>query len=117
MVAAVKTCTEVIGIVQLTKDWGEDLKGEIYVDSSAAVGIAHRTGNGKLRHVKVGMLWIQEKVEEEELKLNKVAGEENPADLMTKNVNEAKVIKFMDMINQEYQEGRAEAGLKVKANS
>ena len=36
---------------------------------------------------------------------------------MIKNVNEAKVIKFMDMINQEYQEGRAEAGLKVKANS
>ena len=49
------------------------------------------------------MLWIQAKVEEEELKVNKVAGEENPADLIIKDVNEAKVIKFMDMTNQEYQ--------------
>ena len=51
---------------------------------SAAIGIASRKGNGKLRHVKVGMLRIQEKVDEEELRFKKIPGEENPADLMTK---------------------------------
>ena len=93
---------------------GEDTKGNMFVDSSAAIGIAHRAGNGKLRHVKVGTLWIQEKVEEEELEIQKVAGEQHPAGLITQNLNEPKVVKFMSMIRQEYKEGRADSGLKVK---
>ena len=114
LIAAVKTCTEVIGITQLARDWGEEWQGEILVDSSAAIGIVHRKGNGKLRHVRVGMLWIQEQVEEGEIKVKKVKGDDNPADLFTKNLAEAKVAKFMDMIGELYVEGRAEAGLKLK---
>ena len=45
---------ETIGMVQLAADWGLDMKGKIHVDSSAAIGIAHGRGNGKLRHFKVG---------------------------------------------------------------
>ena len=55
-------CTEVIGMTQMAHDWGVSLEGRIYVDSSAAIGVAQRKGNGKLRHVKVGLLWIQEKI-------------------------------------------------------
>ena len=65
LVAAVKTCTELIGISQLMRDWGKEVEGEVYVDSNAAIGTAMRRGNGKLRHVRVGILWIQEKVAEE----------------------------------------------------
>ena len=75
LVAAVKTATEVIGVTQLAFGWGEEIQGKIYVDSSAAIGVASRKGNGKMRHVRVGMLWIQEKVEREELGLEKVKGE------------------------------------------
>ena len=84
LVAAVKTCTELIGVCQMAHDWGHKIEARVYVDSSAAVGVAHRRGNGKLRHVKVGTLWIQERIEEGELALDKVLGEKNPADLMTK---------------------------------
>ena len=63
LVAAVKMSTELIGILQLLEDWGVKREARVYVDSSAAIGITQRRGNGKLRHVKVGMLWIQEKVE------------------------------------------------------
>ena len=90
------------------------MAGEILVDSSAAIGRVHRKGNGKLRHVRVGMLWIQEQVEEGEIKVKKVKGDDNPADLFTKNLAETKVAKFMDMIGELYIEGRAEAGLKLK---
>jgi hypothetical protein len=65
LVAAVKTCTGLIGISQLMRDWGKEVEGEVYVDSNAAIGTAMRRGNGKLRHVRVGILWIQEKVAEE----------------------------------------------------
>ena len=91
LVAAVKASTEVLGVVQLAADWGLKLRGRVMVDSSAAIGVAHRRGNGKLRHVRVGDLWIQQKVEEKELEIHKVAGEGNPADLLTKNVDQAKV--------------------------
>ena len=64
LVAAVKACTESIGLVQLAFDWGMDLSARVHVDSSAAIGVANRKGNGKMRHVKVGNLWIQELVED-----------------------------------------------------
>ena len=55
-------------------------EGRIYVDSSAAIGVAKRQGNGKLRHVRVGLIWIQERIEDGDLAIEKVLGTNNPAD-------------------------------------
>ena len=96
LVAAVKMCTEVIGIIQLARDWGVELEGRIYVDSSAAIGVAKRRGNGKLRHVRVGLLWIQERIEDGDLAMEKVLGTNNPADLMTKNFTRSKINQYME---------------------
>ena len=60
---------------------------QIYEDSSAAIGVTNRNDNGKMRHVRVGMLWIQERVEEGELGVRKVCGEHNPSDIMTQQVS------------------------------
>ena len=114
LVAAVKMSTELIGVTQLAADWGLDYHGRVFVDSSAAIGVAQRKGNGKLRHVRVGMLWIQEKVEDRDLDISKVRGEDNPADAMTKNVGREKLEKFVAMSNQEFRRGRAEQSLKLK---
>ena len=46
--------------------------------------------------------------------MKKVAGEENPADLMTKNVNAVKVEKYMNLIQEEFKEGRAEVSIELK---
>ena len=59
--AAVRATTEAIGLVQLAESWGVRATSSVLVDSSAALAIVARKGNGKLRHVKVGHLWIQEK--------------------------------------------------------
>ena len=75
LVAAVKLCGDCIGLTQLAADWRKPSVG--HVDSPAAIGIANLKGNGKLRHVKVGMLWIQESVLEGEIILWKVKGENN----------------------------------------
>ena len=45
--------------------------------------MVRRRGNGRMRHVRVGTMWIQEKEESGEVQYNKVEGEENTADLMT----------------------------------
>ena len=63
LVATVKMSTELIGIIQLAADRGVTTSGRVMVDSSAALGVVKRKGNGKLRHIRVGMLWIQVKEE------------------------------------------------------
>ena len=55
-------------------------------DSSAALAISQRVGLGKVRHIDVQYLGLQERHAAKELVLRKVLGEENPADLLTKGV-------------------------------
>ena len=113
LVAAVKMSTELIGITQLAHDWNMEVEGRLYVDSEAAIGVVNRWGNGKLRHVRVGMLWIQERVEEGGMAISKVLGTENPADAMTKYLPGTKMEVYMDRMSQSYRGGRAEASLRV----
>ena len=54
MVAAVKMAMEVLGVMQVAEEWGEVLTGEVFVDSTAALGIVKRKVCGNMRHVKVG---------------------------------------------------------------
>ena len=53
------------------------------------------------------------RIEEEELKVDKVWGEENPADLLTKNLAAPKIKDHMSRINQEFRPGRADMSLKL----
>ena len=107
LVAAVKMAAEVLGIQQLMEEWNICLKGCIYVDSSAALGIVNRKGNGKMRHVKIGMLWIQEKRESGELEFEKIAGAINPGDLMTKYLTQKIMDVHLRIMNAEVSEGRS----------
>ena len=86
LMAAVRATTEAIGIAQLADSWGVGATASVFVDSSAALAIVARRGNGKLRHVKVGHLWVQETAAAGEVMYRKVRGECNPADLMTKHL-------------------------------
>ena len=86
------------------------------MDSTAALGIVKRKGCGKLRHVKVGSLWIQEKAERGELDFKKIKGTENPADLMTKYVQPSEIHKYMHALNQDFREGRASLALELSAS-
>ena len=99
LVATVKLFGESIGLTQLAAAGRIPLVGHVHVESSAVIGIANRKGNGKLRHVKVGTLWIQELVEDEEIILRKVEGENNVADILTKNVGVATLDKHAESMS------------------
>ena len=66
------------------RDMGWDAKIRLLVDSSAAKPIAPRTGLGKLRHLEIKFLWLQEVVRRKKVVLSKVRGDINPADVLTK---------------------------------
>ena len=53
-------------------------------DSSAAKSFACRRGLGSMRHIKIRDLWLQKEVLKGLVKVVKIPGESNPADLMTK---------------------------------
>jgi len=89
------------------------LEGEIMVDSSAALGVVARKGAGKLRHVRVGQFWVQEKSESGELRYRKVKGMDTPADLLTKALTAGEIQKYMSSVGLEAREGRAEKGLEL----
>ena len=86
LTALVKASCEAVGLAQMAQEWGIQLEAEVMVDSSAAIGVVNRKGNGKLRHVRIGQLWVQEKRKLDEIRYTKVDGNQNPADLMTKGL-------------------------------
>ena len=94
---------------------GSESNRKVLTDSAAALGMVRRKGNGKQSNIRVGTLWIQEKEERGEIKYEKVKGEKNPADLMTKGVTQKVMRTHMEFIKQEFREGRAATGLKLAA--
>ena len=76
-----------IGIKALSCDLNIPLNIRLSTDSTAAQGICRRRGHGKVRHIDVQYLWLQERVQTGELRLQGVSGCNNPADLMTKHVD------------------------------
>ena len=60
LIALVKCSAELLGIRSAMIDFGVESNGVVYADSSAALAIAKRKGAGKLRHINICTLWIQE---------------------------------------------------------
>ena len=112
LVAMCKLSAELLGIISLVKDLGRTLRGTVLADSTAALAIADRKGSGKLRHINIGLLWIQEKENKEELKYEKVPGQENPADMMTKDVSPMLLARHGGKCSLKRREGRANEGLE-----
>ena len=81
----------------------------LHTDSSAAIGIAQRTGIGKIRHLAVHLLWIQEKVKTGDILLHKVLGSNNPADPLTKHLAQDVLHRHMPQLALVFQEGRSSA--------
>ena len=111
--ALVKAAANTVGMTTLAGDFGDEVSARVSTDASATLGIVNRTGVGKLRHVRVQYLWLQERVRNKELKVDKVLGIENPADLFTKNLAVEVMDGHLQRIGFEVSEGRAETAPKL----
>ena len=113
----VKCTAEMLGITAMMKDWGRERTCILYADSPAALGIAKPKGEGKLRHINMNTLWVQEVQGREGVTYQKVLGTENPADLMTKYLTRDVTNGHMERLGQEIRAGRAEKGLEMQGAS
>ena len=82
----VKAAGAGLGHQSIMSDFGLRMPVRVWTDSSAALGIAGRSGLGKLRHLETHTLWVQEKVRTGAIQVRRVRGEVNPADLFTKHL-------------------------------
>ena len=91
----------------------ETTKLTIKTDASAAKGISSREGLGKVRHLEVSQLWLQEKVNNRDIMVERVKGEDNKADALTKYVGGESIQIHMEQVNAKVESGRHELMPKV----
>ena len=89
-------------------EFGLEAQLKVKGDAVAAMGMVKRQGLGRVRHLAVADLWIQQKAKEGVAKFEKLPGTENTSDIMTKAVESDVLAKHVKALGFEYREGRHE---------
>jgi hypothetical protein len=113
--AIVKGASLAMGVKSMLNEWDiiTDIDAthssdeiEINTDSSAAKGICQRRGLGKVRHIEVTELWVQDHVLKGTISVKKVPGTENLSDALTKYLDQAGIAFHLCETNQRIFSGR-----------
>ena len=99
LAAMAKGAAEGMGLVAVLRDFGVEVQLEIHSDATAAIGIASRQGLGRIRHIAVADLWIQQRIKAGDFQAYKVGTKENIADLMTKALDEQRMGELLDAMS------------------
>merc|ERR1712235_230200 len=78
-----KAASEGFCLKYLLEEIGERLELHLRGDSSASHGTLQRLGSGRVKHLQTRQLWLQEKVFNNELTVEKIPRLQNWADLLT----------------------------------
>ncbi len=97
--AILKGASQTKGLMSMLLDYSYELTGTVKTDASAAIGMAHRQGLGRTRHIDVQYLWIQSEVADNTLKIDKVRTDDNVADLLTKSLKPEIMKRHLDFAN------------------
>ena len=102
--AMVTGCAEGLGMQSLAEELGWKAEVRIWTDSSAAKAVANRRGLGKLRHVELKWLWMQDVVKDRRVKLKTVKGEEYVADHLTKPKTRGEIEDLLGKVGAEFRD-------------
>ena len=83
LIASIKAAQEGVGLKHLVEELGDSCRLRLKGDSSANDGIIKRSGTGKVKHLSVRQLWLQEKVGEGVCVHDKVPRLDNVSDILT----------------------------------
>ena len=82
--ALVEGAVRGLGLQSMMRELGINANVVLATDSSAAKSFSSQRGLGRMRHIEVKNLWLQEAVCRGRIKIVKISGKENPADIFTK---------------------------------
>ena len=80
--AIVTGVAEALAVQALAEEMVWKMSVRVHTNSSAAK-VASRRGLGKLRHIELKYLWVQELVQDQRIAIKKINGLDNPADCLT----------------------------------
>ena len=126
--AAVKAGSVGIGAVHMMEDLGlafseptevrvrktDNPKLEIKADATAGIGVAMRRGAGRIRHIATPTLWLQKLIQDQVIKISKVPGALNRADLGTKHLDHSTIVKHMTGCRMRFVSGTSSMALKAQ---
>ena len=104
--AVTKACAEALGLQALLSDFDTDVKLEVHSDATAAIGICKRNGLGRVRHLAVADLWVQQRVKLGHVRLFKLPGTQNPSDVLTKYRSRSGTFELLSKIGFTLADGR-----------
>ena len=81
------------GIVSLLRDLGYEMKPVLAIVAKATEHILRWQGTGKLKHIDVAYLWMQDEIRSKWLRVRRVKSEENVAYFETKTLSKAVIAK------------------------
>ena len=102
----VKGSSNALGITGMLRDMGIEAGVEINTDSSAAKGMANRRGLGKVRHIELTELWVQDQVARGKIRIRKISGVDNVSDSLTKHSTSDRIAQTLHYANQFITPGR-----------
>jgi hypothetical protein len=76
--------TESIHVATIVEEIGLKSQVELQVDASAVEGFLWKRGMGRMRHLQVKQLWLQDAMAKKRFILSRIDSQCNPADLLTK---------------------------------
>ena len=97
--AAVKAGQEGIGIANLLSEMGDVRPVRLKGDSSANHGIITRQGTGKVKHLSVRQLWLQERVALGGMSHTKVPRAINHSDVLTHHFTRAEAEQHFEKLH------------------
>ena len=107
--AMVDGVIKAMGVQTMCEEVGVNgIKGPLvlHTDSSAAKGIASRRGLGKVRHIELCELWLQNQVARGKIVVHKISGADNFSDSLTKSSTSERIMQSMKMTSHEFRVGR-----------
>ena len=107
LAAVVKASAEALGMQSVLRDLGHEVELTVRSDATAAIGMVRREGLGRVRHLAVADLWVQQKSQEKAIKYSKIDGKQNPSDMLTKGLGAADIQRYLTMLGLVAQDGRA----------
>ena len=104
---------EALGLKALCSDLGMEVEVRLHSDASAAIGVCKRRGLGRIRHLAVADLWIQDRLRTGDVALCKIAGSANPADILTKHVDWGLLSRHLKALGMQFEDGRAASAAHI----
>ena len=113
--SSVKAASIGLGLIALLRDMGVSIEKPVLLrmDATAGIGVASRQGAGCIRHICTPSLWLQGAVRDDRVRMRKVPGPENCADVGKKHVDAATLKKTLKACGFVMLAGRSSMALKA----